>query len=94
MTAALWIWGITLALVTVVIVPLAIFLLHRTLHAASAIERYARETLEAGVGIANNTEAVAALDETIDTATSLLAATQTLSERTDAIAKLVGSGKE
>ncbi len=94
MTVALWILGITLALVSLVIVPLAIFLLHRTLGAASAIERYARETLEAGVGIAENTEAVTALDETIVTATSLLEATQMLSERTATIAKLVGSGKD
>jgi len=94
MTAVLWIWGVTLALVTLVIVPVAIFLLHRALQTASAIERYAREALEAGVGIAKNTEAVTALDETIVTATSLLDATQMLSERTATIAKLVGSGKE
>ena len=75
MTAALWIWGITLAIVSVVIVPVAILLLHRTLRAASAIERYTRDALEAGVGIAKNTEAVTALDETIAAAGSLLEAT-------------------
>lgn len=93
MTAALWIWGITLAVVTLVIVPVAIVLLHRTLEAASGIERYTREALEAGVGIAKNTEAVAALDETITAAGSLLEASQKLGERTGAIAKAV-AGKE
>ena len=48
---------------------------HRTLCAASsAIERYTRDALEAGVGIAKNTEAVTALDETIAAAGSLLEA--------------------
>lgn len=94
MTTALWIWAITLGIITVVIVPVAILLLHRTLRAASAIERYTRESLEAGAGIAKNTEAVAALDETIAAAGSLLAAAESLGERTDAIAKAVGSEKE
>ena len=94
MTAALWIWTLTLVLVTVVIVPVALFLLHTTLEAASGIERYTREALEAGAGIAKNTEAIQALDETIAAASSLLEATRMLNQRTAAIAKLVGAGKE
>ena len=62
MTDALWIWAITLAVVTVVIVPLAVYLLHRTLRAARSIERYTRESLAAGVGIATNTAAIAVLE--------------------------------
>jgi len=88
-SAALWIWLVTLVVVTFVVVPLAIFLLHRTLVAASAIERYTREALEAGAGIAGNTKAVAALEDTIKTAGSLLEASQKLSERTSEIAKAV-----
>lgn len=93
MSAALWIWLITLIVVTVVVVPLAIVLLHRTLAAASAIERYTREALEAGAGIAGNTKAVAALEDTIRTASSLLEASQKLQERTSEIAKAVSAGK-
>lgn len=93
MTAALWIWAVTLAIVTVVIVPVAIFLLHRAFLAASSIERYTREALDAGAGIAKNTEAVAALDDTIAAASSLLEASQKLGERTEAIAKAVSSQK-
>ncbi len=55
MNAVYWIWGTTLAIITFVVVPLALHLLHRTLKAAMSIERYARESLTAGVGIANNT---------------------------------------
>jgi len=94
MSATLWIWLVTLVVITVVVVPLAIFLLHRTLAAASAIERYTRETLEAGAGIAENTKAVAALEDTIRTAGSLLEASQKLSERTSQIAKAVSARKE
>jgi len=93
-SAALWIWLITLVVVTFVVVPLALFLLHRTLAAASAIERYTREALEAGAGIAENTGAVAALEETIRTAGSLLEAGQELSKRTAEIAKAVSAKKE
>ncbi|HXV65205.1 MAG TPA: hypothetical protein VEK15_31210 [Vicinamibacteria bacterium] len=91
MTAVLWIWGITLGMVTLIIVPLAIVLLQRTLRAASAIERYTREALDAGLGIARNTEAVTALEETIAAAGSLLEASQKLAGRTDVIAKAVGT---
>jgi len=96
MTAALWIWAITLAVVTVVIVPLAVYLLHRTLRAARSIERYTRESLAAGVGIASNTGAIAALDDTIRAASALLEAAEALKRRTaevsDAVAGPQGKG--
>jgi hypothetical protein len=96
MTAALWVWAITLAVVTVVIVPLAVYLLHRTLRAARSIERYTRESLAAGVGIATNTAAITALDDTIGAASSLLEAAEALKRRTaelsDAVAGLQGKG--
>jgi len=96
MTAALWIWAITLAVVTVVIVPLAIYLLHRTLRAARSIERYTREALAAGVGIASNTGAIAALDDTIRAASALLEAAEALKRQTaevsDAVAGSQGKG--
>ena len=96
MTAALWIWAITLAVVTVVIVPLAVYLLHRTLRAARSIERYTRESLATGVGIASNTGAIAALDDTIRAASSLLEAAEALKRRTaevsDAVAGPHGKG--
>ena len=96
MTAALWIWAITLAVVTVVIVPLAIYLLHRTLRAARSIERYTRESLAAGVGIASNTAAIAALDDTILAASALLEAAEALKRQTaevsDAVAGSQGKG--
>jgi hypothetical protein len=96
MTSALWIWAITLAVVTVVIVPLAVYFLHRTLRAARSIEGYTRESLAAGVGIATNTGAIAALDDTIRAASSLLETAEALKRRTaevsDAVAGSQGKG--
>ena len=54
MNAVYWIWGTTLAIITFVVVPLALHLLHRTLKAAMSIERYARESLTAGWNVARD----------------------------------------
>ena len=83
MTAVYWIWGVTLAIITFVVVPLALYLLHRTLKAARFIERYARESLTAGVGIATNTSAIPALERTLAVATSLVEASKLLRARTE-----------
>jgi hypothetical protein len=94
--AVYWIWGVTLGVVTLVVVPLALYLLHRTLRAAQSIERYIREALAAGVGIAENTAAVAALEETIAAARSLMEAAVALKRRSvevaDAVAGTPGRG--
>jgi hypothetical protein len=87
--AVFWLWGITLGIITFVIVPVALYLLQRALRAARFIERYTREALEAGTGIAANTAAIAALDETIAAAKSLLEAAELLKQRTADIADAV-----
>src|SRR5215471_15463234 len=87
--AVFWIWGITLGVITFVVVPLALYLLHRALRAARSVERYTREALEAGAGIAANTAAVAALQETIAAAGSLLEAAELLRRRAAEIADAV-----
>ncbi len=88
MNAVYWIWGTTLAIITFVVVPLALHLLHRTLKAAMSIERYARESLTAGVGIANNTAAIPVLKQTLATAGSLVEATKLLKARADDIGSI------
>lgn len=75
------IWWITLILAVVVILPLAVYLLHRTLMAARQIERYAAKALAAGKGIAGNTENVGALEETISTASGMLEPARSIKER-------------
>lgn len=79
------IWWATLIVAVVVVLPLVVYLLHRTLNAARQIERYAAKALQAGVGIAGNTENVSALERTISTATGILETTRSIEGRTSAI---------
>jgi Co/Zn/Cd efflux system component len=83
-----WIWAITLVIITFVVVPVALYWLHRLLKAAKSIELYTREMLEAGVGIANNTAAVPALENTLKTAGSLVEASILLKGGADAVGSL------
>ncbi len=94
-----WIWGITLALAIFVIVPAALYLLHRTLNAARMIERYFAEMRDAGLGIAKNTAAIPALDETINVATQILNVAGAINEHSEAIEQVFvtrtgGNGRE
>lgn len=79
------IWWVVLIVTIVAVVPLVVFLLHRTLTAARQIERYAATALEAGVGIAGNTANIAALEQTISAATDVLAAAESVELHTGAI---------
>ena len=58
----LWIIGLALA---VLMLPVVVHLLHRLWRDASHIERYAAESLAAGIGIAGNTQHIAALQLTL-----------------------------
>lgn len=64
-------WFILL-IVTVLVLPFLIHLLHRTWRAARSIERYFSEMKTAGVGVAGNTEHISALDDTIGVASGIL----------------------
>jgi hypothetical protein len=64
-------WTILL-IVTVLVLPYLIYLLHTTWKAAKSIERYFTEMKIAGNGIANNTEHIKALDNTIEVASGML----------------------
>ena len=83
------IWTIGVALTLVVFVPLAVYLLHRTWHAARSIQRYAAETLVAAHGIAESTRNVRALDVTIETATEILGAAGSVEGKLDAVARVL-----
>ena len=82
----LWIIGLALA---VLLLPVVVHLLHRLWRDASHIERYAAESLAAGVGIAGHTQHIAALQTTIDTASGILGAAKAIDEHTDAIESLL-----
>jgi hypothetical protein len=88
-TAALVIWGITLVIIALVIVPLAVLLLHRTLSAARSIESYLGEMAAAGTGVARNTAAIPALDQTTDTAGAMAGVAASLEQRSGRIAAIL-----
>jgi hypothetical protein len=66
------IWAVGLGLTLVILVPLAVYSLHRTWRSARSIQRYAAQALQAAGGIAGNTAKITALDATIGVATELL----------------------
>ena len=82
-------WAATLLLVVLVIVPLAVLLLHRTLRAAMSIRRYLDEMLAAGVGIAGNTASIKALDDTIGVAGAMVAVAGNIKSHSGTIASVL-----
>jgi hypothetical protein len=84
-TAVYVIWIIVLAVAVLIILPLTVALLQRTLNAARNIERYFAEMRDAGVGIANNTQHIKALDDTIGVARQLLETAGSIKEHAAAI---------
>lgn len=87
--AVYFIWQLVLVVVVVVIVPLAIYLLQRTLKAALSIKRYFKEMLAAGVVIAKNTNSIASLNDTIKVATAMVKTSAKLDEHSATIAKVL-----
>ena len=83
------IWWTVLLVILVVIVPLAVALLHRTLRAALQIRRYLAEMLDAGVGIAKNTSSVPALKETLSVAGSMVQVAENLQPHSGTIAQVL-----
>ncbi len=86
-----WIWGITLAVAILVILPLVVYLLNRTLLAARHIQRYLAEMRDAGVGIAKNTANIQALDDTIAVATQILGTADSIKDHAATIETTLAS---
>ena len=83
------IWWAGLIITLVVFVPLAVYLLHRTLRSARSIQRYAAETLQAAGGIARNTAKIVALDSTIAVAGEMLVAAGAAERKLDTVATVL-----
>ncbi|MDP9351251.1 MAG: hypothetical protein M3P51_06900 [Chloroflexota bacterium] len=90
-TSVYVLWWATLIIAVVVILPLAVYLLHRTLRAARQIERYAATALQAGVGVAGNTANIAALEQTISVATDALGTAQAIERHTGTIEEVLAT---
>ncbi len=88
-SAGLAIWIVLLVVIAAIIVPLAVGLLRRALKAARNIETYLADMLTAGVGVAGNTAAVPALDQTIDWAVAMKPVAERIEAKTGAVADLL-----
>ena len=82
--AVLILWTILLV-VTVLLLPLIVSLLHKTWVASRNIERYFKEMLDAGLGIAGNTEHIKALNDTISVAGGMLDVAGNINENANTI---------
>jgi sporulation-control protein spo0M len=78
-------------IVVVLLVPVAVHLLHRTLRAALSIQRYLAEMEAAGARIAENTAAVAALEDTEEAAAALLDGAQSIEGHARTLAETLSS---
>ena len=83
------IWLITVLLVALVIVPVAISLLSKTLKHAKSIERYLSDMLNAGVPIVSHTAAIRAVDDLIAVAKKLKANVEPIESGTGSLAELL-----
>ncbi len=82
--AVFTLWTILLV-VTVLLLPYIVYLLHRTWVASRNIERYFKEMSEAGLGIAGNTEHIKALDDTIGVASGILDVAGDINEHAETV---------
>jgi len=87
--AVFTLWAILL-IVTVLLLPYIVYLLHRTYVASRNIERYFKEMSEAGVGIAGNTEHIKALDDTIGVASGILEVAGDINSHAETIKDTLG----
>ena len=77
-------WTILLV-VTILLLPYIIYLLHTTWKAAKSIQHYFAEMLEAGLGVAGNVEHVNALNDTISVASGMLEVAGDIDSHADTI---------
>lgn len=90
-TAVYIVWAGMLLATLLIVVPLVIILLQRTLSSALYIRRYFAEMLAAGAGIAENTSSIPALQDTIAVAGSMLETAGKLDEHSGTIAEVLAT---
>jgi len=85
---------IILLIVTVLVLPIIVKLLNDVFHASRRIERYFKEMLAAGVGIASHTEHIKALNSTIEVASGILDVAGKTNEHTSVLGGALKSRAE
>jgi hypothetical protein len=93
-TSVIVIWWIALILTAVVVLPLAVYLLNRTLRAARQIEYNLARARESGRGLAANTAATEQLNQTLSAAPALLEPAAGIEQRTGELTRTLTSRLE
>ncbi|HLX56527.1 MAG TPA: hypothetical protein VKR83_05845 [Ktedonobacteraceae bacterium] len=88
---AVYVLWIIALVVVLLVVPIAVYYLHRLLTDGLRIKRYTAEMLTAGLGIAGNTQHIVALEDTIQVATGILNRAGAINEHSGAIENLLAS---
>lgn len=83
------VWLITIVVIALVIVPIAISLLAKTLRHARSIELYLSDMLDAGVPIVSHTAAIPAVDDLIAVAERLRLNAEPIEAGTACLAELL-----
>jgi len=89
LSAVEWIWGVTLVIIVVAVVPIVLALVYRLIGASWRIERYLSKTLAAAAGIAENTSNIKALTDTIAVAGPILEVAASIDSHCSAIENLL-----
>ncbi len=84
MTAVFVLWILLLG-VTILVLPFIVRLLYHVYKNAKNIDRYFGDMLEAGVGIAGNTENIKALDDTILVASRIVDVAGNINEHAETL---------
>ena len=84
MKAVIVLW-IILLIVTVLVLPFIVRLLHHVYKSAKSIDMYFKEMLQAGLGVAGNTDHITALDDTIQVASGILEVAGDINEHAEAL---------
>ncbi len=91
---AMYVLWIILLVVTVLVLPFIVSLLHKVFLASRNIQRYFKEMLDAGVGIAGNTEHIKALNDTIKVASGILGVAGKINEHSATLSGALKSRAE
>lgn len=87
----LTLWWVAVGLTALVIVPVALHLLHKTLRKARSIRRLTADALTAAEGILGNVQSVSALEDTVRAATPLVPAGERLEEKATRLADVLAT---
>jgi hypothetical protein len=79
-------WWILL-IITVLVIPYLVYLLHKASRMAHSIDKYLGQALEAGVDIATNTKNIEFLKDTKDLTNEMLNSAGTINKHTATIEK-------